>query len=131
MADSTYKEYLLSINNFGRSKVLTNEQAIAALLTRLILLEPGTNPLMPTMGVGIVSKYRYLFSSSAEQLKKDIQDQVNTFLPQANFTNVELIYNSDNSVDIAITIDDVTYMYRSSDLVPITLQDIATSWSKK
>lgn len=127
MANSTYKEYLLSINNFGRSKVLTDEAAIASLLTRLILLEPGTNPLMPTMGVGIVSKYRYLFESSADDLKRDIEYQVNTFLPQANCANVELIYNADNSVDIAITIDDTIFVYRSNDLEPITLQTIANS----
>ena len=53
-SNSTYREYLLSMDNFGRSKILTDEEAIAALLTRLILLEPGTNPLMPAMGVGIV-----------------------------------------------------------------------------
>lgn len=123
-SNSTYREYLLSMDNFGRSKILTDEEAIAALLTRLILLEPGTNPLMPAMGVGIVSKYRYLFADQAPNLKKDIETQINTFLPEANCTNVELIYNSDNSVDIAITIDDTIFMYKSSDLAPITLQNI-------
>lgn len=127
MANSNYREYLLSMDNFGRAKILTDEQAIASLLTRLILLDPGTNPLMPTMGVGLVSKYRYLFADSAPQLKKDIENQINTFLPQANCTNVELIYNQDNSVDIAITVDDTIYMYQSKDLVPITLQTLAQS----
>ena len=123
-SNSTYREYLLSMDNFGRSRVLTDESAIAALLTRLILLEPGTNPLMPSMGVGIVSKYRYLFADQAPNLKKDIETQINTFLPEANCTNIDLIYNSDNSVDIAITIDDTIFMYKSSDLAPITLQSI-------
>lgn len=124
MADSTYREYLLSMDNFGRSKILKDEEAIAALLTRLILLEPGTNPLMPSMGVGIVSKYRYLFADQAPQLKKDIEDQINTFLPEAYCTNVDLIYNKDNSVDIAITVDDTIFMYESKKLAPITLQDL-------
>lgn len=127
MAESTYREYLLSMNNFGRSKIVTDDTAIATLLTRLILLEPGTNPLMPTMGVGLVSKYRYLFESSAENLKKDIQTQIRTFLPQANCTNVELIYNQDKTVDIAITIDDTVFKYSSKDMIPITLQTIAES----
>lgn len=127
MAESTYREYLLSMNNFGRSKVVTDETAIATLLTRLILLEPGTNPLMPTMGVGLVSKYRYLFESSAEDLKKDIQTQIRTFLPQANCTNVNLIYNQDKTVDIEITVDDTVFKYSSKDMIPITLQTIADS----
>ena len=127
MANSTYREYLLSMNNFGRATILTDEAAIATLLTRLILLEPGTNPLMPTMGVGLVSKYRYLFESSAPQLKKDIENQINTFLPDAHCTNVELIYNQDKTVDIAITVDDTIFVYQSKDMIPITLESIATS----
>ena len=59
MANSEYREYLLDMNNFDQPEILKDKAAIAALLTRLILLEPGTNPLFPTMGVGLVSKYRY------------------------------------------------------------------------
>ena len=55
MAESTYREYLLDVDNFSKPKILTDQQAIAALLTRLILLEPGTNPLFPTMGVKVSS----------------------------------------------------------------------------
>ena len=54
--NSTYRDYLLDVNNFEMPKIFNDQQAIAALLTRLILLEPGTNPLFPTMGVGLVSR---------------------------------------------------------------------------
>lgn len=127
MAEPLYREYLLDTDNFNKPLVLEDKQAIAALLTRLILLEPGTNPLFPTMGVGIVSRYRYLFKDSESQLKDDIRNQISMFLPQANCTNVELIYNNDKTVDIEITINNDIFVYKSSDMIPITLQTIANS----
>lgn len=128
MANSEYREYLLDMNNFNKPRVLEDKEAIAALLTRLILLEPGTNPLFPTMGVGIVSKYRYLYSENNESmLKEDIRNQISTFLPEAQCTNVELIYNDDKTIDIEITVDDTTFLYKSSEMVPITLETIANT----
>jgi hypothetical protein len=124
MAESTYREYLLDYDSFNKPKILTDQQAIACLLTRLILLEPGTNPLMPEMGVGIVSKYRYLGADQEKNLTRDITNQINTFLPEATCTNVELIYNNDKSVDIEITVDGTIFVYQSSKLAPITLDDM-------
>ena len=125
MADSEYRDYLLDVDNFDKPMVLNDKAAIAALLTRLILLEPGTNPLFPTMGVGLVSKYRYLYHDAESQLKEDIQNQIATFLPQARCTNVNLIYNDDKTVDIEITVDDTVFVYQSSKLIPIQLMDLA------
>lgn len=125
MAESTYREYLLDMDNFNKPKILTDQQAIAALLTRLILLEPGTNPLFPTMGVGLVSKYRYMMQDKEQQLKDDIRNQIQRFLPQANCTNVNLVYNADKTIDIEITVDDTVFVYQSNKLIPITLQDLA------
>ena len=127
MAEPLYREYLLDADNFNKPMVLEDKQAIAALLTRLILLEPGTNPWFPTMGVGIVSRYRYLFIDSESQLKDDIRNEISMFLPQANCTNVELIYNNDKTVDIEITINNDIFVYKSSDIIPITLQTITNS----
>ena len=123
--ESTYREYLLKFDNFGNSKILIDEQAIACLLTRLILLEPGTNPLFPEMGVGIVSKYRYLGADQESNLKKDIQNQINNYLPEANCTEVNLVYNDDKSVDLEITVNGEIFVYQSNTISPITLKDIA------
>lgn len=122
-----YREYLLDTNNFEEPRILTDQQAIAALLTRLILLEPGTNPLFPTMGVGLVSKYRYMMQDKESALKNDIKNQIATFLPQANCTNVKLIYNSDKTIDIEITVDNTVFVYQSNKLIPIQLIDLANS----
>lgn len=122
--NSTYRDYLLDVNNFEMPKIFNDQQAIAALLTRLILLEPGTNPLFPTMGVGLVSKYRYTTQEKEDDLKNDIKYQINTFLPQATCTNVNLIYNPDKTIDIEITVDNTVFVYESSKLVPIMLADL-------
>ena len=45
-----FKEYLLSVNNFNEPAALEGKQAIGLLLVRLILMEPGTDPLHPDMG---------------------------------------------------------------------------------
>ena len=127
MPNSEYREYLLYMNNFKQPEILEDKAAIAALLTRLILLEPGTNPLFPTMGVGLVSKYRYLYGDNESMLKDDIRRQISMFLPEAQCTNVNLIYNDDKTVDIEITVDDTTYVYQSSKMIPITLETIANS----
>lgn len=121
---SVYREYLLDTNNFEQPRILEDQQAIAALLTRLILLEPGTNPLFPTMGVGLVSKYRYTTQDKENDLKNDIRNQISTFLPEAQCTNVNLIYNEDKTIDIEITVDNTVFVYQSSKLVPITLVDL-------
>lgn len=121
---STYRDYLLDINNFENPAILKDQEAIAALLTRLILLEPGTNPLFPTMGVGIVSNYRYMMQDKEQELKDDIKNQIEMFLPEAECTNVNLVYNPDKTIDIEITVDDTVFVYQSSKLIPITLVDL-------
>ena len=41
------KEYLLTTDEFRNPKVLEGAKAIGILLVRLLLMEPGTNPLHP------------------------------------------------------------------------------------
>ena len=119
------REYLLDIDSFDRPKIIGDQEALATLITRLLLLEPGTNPLFPEMGVGLVSRYRFLYPGDDSQLKQDIKDQINQYLPEAEMQEVDLIYNDDKTVNIEIGIDDMRFIYDSSLLVPITLSDIS------
>ena len=121
---STYREYLLNVNEFNKPEIQVDHNALALLLTRLILLEPGTNPLFPTMGVGIVSKYRFLMQDQEANLINDIKEQANKFLPGSKCTNVNLIYNDDKTINIEITVDDTVFVYDSTELIPITLADM-------
>ena len=127
MADKKFilREYLLDIDSFNKPRILGDQEAMASLLTRLLLLEPGTNPLFPEMGVGLVSKYRFLYPGDDSQLKQDIRDQISMYLPEASMQEVNLIYNEDKTVNIEIDIDENQFIYDSSIMVPITLADIA------
>lgn len=120
-----YKEYLLSTNIFKEPTVITGNDAIATLLTRLILLEPGTDPIRPTMGVGIVSKFRYMTIDRKAELEDTITKQIATFLPHLQCVGIEIVFNEDKTVDIKITIDGTIYVYDSSSHdIPITLSSI-------
>jgi hypothetical protein len=118
-----FKEYLLSVNNFNEPAALEGKQAIGLLLVRLILMEPGTDPLHPDMGVGI-RQYRYAIGK-LEQLRKSVENQINTYLPEFSNAAVSIITCPDKTCNIEIAIDDTVYIYESATApVPISLEDI-------
>ena len=116
------REYLLSVNVYNEPAKADLQSAIALLLIRLILLEPGGDPLHPEMGVGI-RKYRYALNQ-LEELEKRIENQMATYLPEYPGATVALIRTPEKLINIEITIDDVTYVYDSSIApIPITLEE--------
>ena len=48
------KEYFLSLDNFNRPAEVEGGKAVAYLIARLIMLDPGAHPLHPTMGEGLI-----------------------------------------------------------------------------
>lgn len=124
------KEYLLSTNEFLEPKVAEGSDAYGILLTRLLLLQPGTNPLHPAMGVGLGPKYRFISEDDIAMLQSRIQEQVNTYLP-SDFMNmvkayVELKPNS-KYLQITIFADDTKYVFDTEDSsTPIELSDLVS-----
>ena len=115
------REYTLSITPLNRPEVLKNQEAIAMLLLRLILLNPGSDPLHPDMGVGIVN-YRYAMGK-LEELQQRVSDQISTYLPCFPAANVDINVNSRKLCNILITINDTVYTYDSNEApIPITLE---------
>lgn len=108
------QEHLLTTDEFNNPKVLTGREAISQLLIHLILLEPGTYASRPTMGVGLVSRYRYNSEDSLERLRQDIQDQVSIYLPEFGAVNVELSMDEENRLIIDIEISGTIYRYETS-----------------
>lgn len=105
-----YSESVFSLNKFTRPKTLEDKEAIYTLLTRLLLLEPGTIQSHPEMGVGIVSRYRYSFEGTARELKKDIENQVERFLPEFQGVSVD-VTDSNNGYTIRFAVDDTLYEF--------------------
>jgi len=102
-------EYFLGTNEFNRPTVYTDVDATYTLLIRLILLDPGTYPTHPRMGVGLVSRYRYAKDSELTKLSNDIEDQIATYLPQFTSVSVELTLTTTKDLFIQIIIDGVAY----------------------
>lgn len=116
-------EYLFSVNEFKEPAKVTKKEAIALLLIRLIMMEPGTNPLHPSMGVGI-KRYRYGLNN-LEELRLNVEKQIETFLPDFQNATVNIAVTPEKVCNIEITIDDILYVYDSSTApIPIYLSDI-------
>ena len=110
MAGSILKEYLISTNDFRQPKEVYGKKAVGVLMVRLLLLEPGTDPMRPEMGVGLVSKYRYMFPDRLSDLKKNIYDQLARFLFPYQRIGITMQV-VDKELRMNITIDDTTYKY--------------------
>lgn len=108
------KEYVLSINDIKEPKVLEGKEAIATLLVRIILLEPGTIPDKPLMGVGL-KRYRYSGPDGVDQLRKEIKSQITTYMPRYQGADVTIKLNDNKTLTIGIAIDGVLYKYETEE----------------
>ena len=93
------KEYCLSLDNFNRPAELNGGEAVAYLIARLIMLEPGSDPLHPTMGVGLVS----------------IKNQISIWLPDfVSDTDISLIVTPDKVLNVEIILKSTEEIYTFS-----------------
>lgn len=107
------REYLLSVDDFNNPQIVEGKSAVALLLSRLILLEPGSDPLHPEMGVGI-KNYRFNSSKNAlSEIRDAVQKQVETYLPSFQNSVIEVSLKEDKILNIHITVGDTTYVYSS------------------
>ena len=125
-----YTEHLLDVNVFHKPKVLTDKNAVSILLVRLIMLEPGTDQIRPEMGVGLVSKFRYIDEDNLYELSSEIQRQINIFLPEFQTVDVNLNYDAVQKVIyIAINVDDLFFEYTATvdENNKITISDLTNN----
>lgn len=108
------REYTLEVDEFNNPGIVEGSDAIRLLITRLLVLEPGSDPLHPDMGVGI-KNYRFNSSdSSLNELYKIITSQLEKYLPQFSNSQIDLSISPEHILNINITIGDVTYSWNSS-----------------
>lgn len=101
-------EYAFSVDDFNNPKVFKDAEAVMVLLTRLLLLEPGTYQSHPDMGVGLISRYRYSVEGNASRLQSDIQQQIQKYLPELQGTNVT-VTESNGQYLIAAEFEGILY----------------------
>ena len=117
------KEYTTSINKFNTPVTLKGQKAIGVLLTRLLLMEPGTDRLHPDMGVGI-RRYRYGMNI-LENLKARVERQIDTYLSCFPSSEVNISYTDQKSLHVEITVDNYVYVYDSAEFEKeLTITDV-------
>lgn len=122
-------EHLLTTNEYLEPKTLKGVDAYGTLLFRLLILQPGENPLHPRMGVGLGPKYRFISEDDLEMLRSRIQKQIETYLPGEFLTldvNLNLKENS-KYLQIIIIADETKFVYDTeSSSTPIELSDLVS-----
>ncbi|MBR6289304.1 MAG: hypothetical protein IKR19_08215 [Acholeplasmatales bacterium] len=117
------REYLFSTDSFNRPVTVERESAVGVRLLELLMMDPGSNPLHPNMGVGI-RNYRYGINTLSD-LENRIRDQIKTYLPMYQVDDLVLVQTPDKILNIEIRIEGNTYRFNSEDTDnPIRLSDI-------
>jgi hypothetical protein len=121
------KEYLLTTNEYLEPKVLEGANAYAILILRLLLLEPGTNPLHPDMGVGLGPRYRFILEDEIHTLEDRIREQLQTYIPTYFNINSKVYMEIGNNKKLRINIvsNNTKYVFDTeANGVPIELSTV-------
>lgn len=118
-------EYLLSVDKFEKPKTVKDKDATFMLLYRLLLLTPGSIQTHPTMGVGIVTKWRYMDMAKIPELQTEISRQISQFLPTLQGADVEIepSDSEDKAIVIKISVDNTLYAFEANDKV-LSIKDL-------
>ena len=121
--DKNIRDYLLDLNDLGLPRVIDMSRiesgrmnpAIISII-RLIMMRKGIDPDRPDMGIDIVGRYRFSFTSELSTLESEIQEQITTYLPEflPVEVNISLVGQRTRDqtltkVQISITVDRVNY----------------------
>lgn len=119
------KEYMLSVDNLSRPKVVEGTEAIASLIIRLLLLNPGSDPLHPEMGVGLES-FRFCLNR-IDDLESRIKAQLETFMKEFAYSEVRVVEITEEKIcNIEITIGNVIFVYDSRTMpIQLSLEDFS------
>lgn len=115
------KELLIDIDIFKKPIELEGLNALAQVIQNLIIIEPGTYPNQPELGVGISNYlFEFLDDLTARDLKNNIDNQIARFI---NFGDAEItseikVSNSNgktNTLLITIVIENLNAQFSLND----------------
>ena len=106
-------ESLMATDMYNNPKVVKNEDALAILLLRLLIMEPGTDPMHPEMGIDAPGRFNYSTESDLEDLKMEISKQIVTYLPNYQNSTID-VTNEDGELHLRISVDDTVFSYTTS-----------------
>ena len=109
--DNIEKDYVMSLNDFNKPKEVIKRNALNIRLLRLLLLEKGTYPDHPDMGVDIVGKWRFLNTIDTYKLDSEISNQISRYLPECIGTQINT-YIQNNTLFLNIVTNDVLLEFK-------------------
>lgn len=109
------RERHFSVDDFNQPKKSEGKDAIGVLIIRLILMEPGTDQTRPEMGLGLVSKFRYMQPSEMQRLSSDLKNQLSSYLTPYSNVKVTITMDKEKQLTFDIKIDDNVYKYVTSE----------------
>lgn len=122
-------EYLLDVDKRQQPKVFTKYEGDRINVFRLIMLEPGTFPTHPTLGVGLVSRWRFRdVDTIKSSLASTIEAQLKDFMPQLidPQVTVKIVNNNNkNIINISVRVNgELTYTFKVDEETRHTLASL-------
>ena len=122
-------EYLLDVDKRHQPKVFTKYEGDRINVFRLIMLEPGTFPTHPTLGVGLVSRWRFRdVDTIKSSLASTIEAQLKDFMPQLIDPQVTVTIvnnNNKNIINISVRVNgELTYTFKVDEETRHTLASL-------
>ena len=122
-------EYLLDVDKRQQPKVFTKYEGDRINVFRLIMLEPGTFPTHPTLGVGLVSRWRFRdVDTIKSSLASTIEAQLKDFMPQLIDPQVTVTIvnnNNKNIINLSVTVNgELTYTFKVDEETRHTLASL-------
>lgn len=122
-------EYLLDVDKRQQPKVFTKYEGDRINVFRLIMLEPGTFPTHPTLGVGLVSRWRFRdVDTIKSSLASTIEAQLKDFMPQLIDPQVTVTIvnnNNKNIINISVKVNgELTYTFKVDEETRHTLASL-------
>lgn len=107
-------EGIFSTNKYNTPTVLEGKEELTILIIRLLLLEPGSNPLHPEMGVGVIQRYSKCEHEDLPDLELEIRKQILVYLPMYQHAEVKVLLE-DTILKLSVIIDDTLFNFTTSD----------------
>ena len=122
-------EYLLDVDKRQQPKVFTKYEGDRINVFRFIMLEPGTFPTHPTLGVGLVSRWRFRdVDTIKSSLASTIEAQLKDFMPQLIDPQVTVTIvnnNNKNIINISVRVNgELTYTFKVDEETRHTLASL-------
>jgi hypothetical protein len=124
-------EISFTMNAFNQTQTYSDYIALAFRLRDLLLMERGTNPAAPSMGVGIRNYLMEIADSiTLSDLKQAIQSQIDIWLPTDQIVDFTLTPNPQitdrNKVAIIFQLKNTNTQFNSSNAFAITVDGNVT-----